>query len=105
MVAANRSKMREERIMLAELHARLDQRQIYRARYALLIVTALKLLWDGVLCLELGHCSTHSACLKGVESRTGAVAWGRWPTLRFPSPLIGRVEDWRAGRSLDRATF
>src|ERR1700751_2175967 len=32
-----------------------------------------------------------------VESRTGAVAWGRWPTLRFPSPLIGRVEDWRVG--------
>jgi hypothetical protein len=30
------------------LHARLDQRQIYRACYALLIVTALKLLWDGV---------------------------------------------------------
>src|SRR5260370_2162869 len=27
----------------------------------------------------------------------GAVAWGLWPTLRFPSPLIGRVEDWRAG--------
>src|SRR5262249_10439595 len=23
-----------------------------------------------------------------VESRTGAVVWGRWPTLRFPSPLI-----------------
>src|SRR5246500_3362486 len=22
------------------------------------------------------------------KSRTGAVAWGRWPTLRFPSPLI-----------------
>src|SRR6267154_4044746 len=27
----------------------------------------------------------------------GAVAWGLWPTLRFPSPLISRVEDWRAG--------
>ena len=24
----------------------------------------------------------------GVESRMGAVAWGLWPTLRFPSPLI-----------------
>src|SRR5215471_2368183 len=23
-----------------------------------------------------------------VESRIGAVAWGLWPTLRFPSPLI-----------------
>src|SRR6266852_5955342 len=32
-----------------------------------------------------------------VESRMGAVAWGLWPTPRFPSPLIGRVEDWRAG--------
>jgi hypothetical protein len=27
----------------------------------------------------------------------GAVAWGLWPTPRFPSPLIGRVGDWRAG--------
>jgi hypothetical protein len=23
-----------------------------------------------------------------VESRMGAVAWGQWPTPRFPSPLI-----------------
>ena len=30
------------------LHRRLDQRQLYMACYALLIVTALKLLWDGV---------------------------------------------------------
>ena len=30
------------------LHDRLDQRQMYRACYALLAVTALKLLWDGV---------------------------------------------------------
>jgi len=30
------------------LHGRLDQRQLYRACYSLLIVTALKLLWDGV---------------------------------------------------------
>ena len=30
------------------LHGALDQRQIYRACYGLLIVTALKLLWDGV---------------------------------------------------------
>jgi uncharacterized membrane protein YfcA len=29
-------------------HGRLDQRQLYRACYALLVVTALKLLWDGV---------------------------------------------------------
>jgi uncharacterized protein len=30
------------------LHGRLDQRQLYRACYWLLVVTALKLLWDGV---------------------------------------------------------
>jgi uncharacterized membrane protein YfcA len=30
------------------LHSSLDQRQLYRACYGLLIVTALKLLWDGV---------------------------------------------------------
>jgi len=30
------------------LHGTLDQRQIYRACYGLLIVTALKLLWDGI---------------------------------------------------------
>ena len=30
------------------LHGRLDQRQLYRACYGLLAVTALKLLWDGV---------------------------------------------------------
>jgi uncharacterized membrane protein YfcA len=30
------------------LHARLDHRQLYRACYGLLVVTALKLLWDGV---------------------------------------------------------
>ncbi len=29
------------------LHGKLDQRQIYRACYGLLVVTALKLLWDG----------------------------------------------------------
>jgi len=30
------------------LHQRLDQRQLYRACYGLLVLTALKLLWDGV---------------------------------------------------------
>jgi uncharacterized protein len=30
------------------LHQRLDQRQVYRACYGLLIVTALMLLWDGI---------------------------------------------------------
>jgi len=29
-------------------HGTLDQRQIYRTCYGLLVVTALKLLWDGV---------------------------------------------------------
>jgi uncharacterized protein len=29
-------------------HGTLDQRQVYRACYGLLVVTALKLLWDGV---------------------------------------------------------
>ena len=29
-------------------HGALDQRQIYRACYGLLVVTAMKLLWDGV---------------------------------------------------------
>jgi uncharacterized membrane protein YfcA len=30
------------------LHQRLDQQQMYRACYGLLVVTAVKLLWDGV---------------------------------------------------------
>lgn len=30
------------------LHDRLDQRQMYRVCYALLVITAMKLLWDGV---------------------------------------------------------
>ena len=30
------------------LHGRLDQQQIFRACYALLVLTAVKLLWDGV---------------------------------------------------------
>jgi len=36
------------------LHHRLDQRQLYRICYGLLVVTALKLLWDGVS-RTLGH--------------------------------------------------
>jgi hypothetical protein len=40
--------------------------------------------------------------IQAVESRMGAVAWGLWPTLRFPSPLIKpnvpisgiRLSDW-----------
>jgi uncharacterized membrane protein YfcA len=31
-----------------QLHTRRDQRQLYRACYAHLTVTALKLLWDGL---------------------------------------------------------
>jgi uncharacterized membrane protein YfcA len=31
-----------------KLHQRLDQQQLYRACYGLLVVTALKLLWDGI---------------------------------------------------------
>jgi uncharacterized membrane protein YfcA len=30
------------------LHASLDQRQLYKACYGLLVLTAAKLLWDGV---------------------------------------------------------
>ena len=30
------------------LHAKLDQRQVYRACYGLLVIAAVKLLWDGV---------------------------------------------------------
>src|SRR5713226_2553685 len=54
--------------------------------------------------------STKSAL---VESRMGAVAWGLWPTPRFPSPLVKpgvpisgtRLSDWlhrkaHAGRPL-----
>ena len=61
---------------------------------------------------ESRHPYQASACLKGVESRCGAVALGRTyllpplssggalvvpPSLRFHIPLIGRVEGWRAG--------
>jgi len=43
------------------------------------------------------QCPLHAFCdricmaaqyVATVESRTGAVVWGRRPTLRFPSPLI-----------------
>src|SRR5438552_6002895 len=52
--------------------------------------------------------------VSSVESRMGAVAWGLWPTPRFPSPLIKpsvpisgtRLSDWlhrkaHDGRPLD----
>jgi hypothetical protein len=46
-----------------------------------------------------------------VESRMGAVAWGRWPALRFPSPLIEpdvpisgtRLSDWLHRKTHDGA--
>ena len=38
------------------------------------------------------------------KSRMGAVAWGLWPTPRFPSPLISRVEGWRADSVRDTST-
>ena len=67
-----------------------------------------------------GHQRKRTFSTQSVELRCGAVALGRtyplpplsfggallarpWP--RFHTPLIGRVEDWRAGRPLDRATF
>jgi len=46
-----------------------------------------------------------------VESRMGAVAWGLWPTLRFPFPLIEpdvpasgiRLSDWLHRKAHDAA--
>jgi hypothetical protein len=46
-----------------------------------------------------------------VESRMGAVAWGLWPALRFPSPLIEpdvpisgiRLSDWLHRKARDAA--
>src|SRR5215208_2245947 len=49
------------------------------------------------VCPKSGHRRITSYVTEVVESRMGAVTWGLWPTSRFPSPLIGRVEDWRAG--------
>jgi hypothetical protein len=39
-----------------------------------------------VLCITARLAAT--SVLGRVESRMGAVAWGLWPALRFPSPLI-----------------
>jgi uncharacterized protein len=39
---------RRSRRRVGRLDGRLDQRQIYRVCYGLLVITALKLLWDGV---------------------------------------------------------
>src|SRR6202521_5825690 len=48
------------------------------------------------------HAAGNTATYARVESRMGAVTWGLWPTLRFPSPLIEpdvpisgiRLSDW-----------
>ena len=43
------------------------------------------------------HQNTPLTAASSYKSRMGAVAWGLWPSPRLPSPLISRVEDWRAG--------
>ena len=56
----------------------------------------------GRLSLDSYRAGPMSATEALVESRMGAVAWGLWPTLRFPSPLIKpnvpisgiRLSDW-----------
>src|ERR1700686_5801084 len=56
----------------------------------------------GRLSLDSFRAGPMSATEALVESRVGAVAWGLWPTLRFPSPLIDtdmpisgiRLSDW-----------
>src|SRR5262245_46748093 len=57
---------------------------------------------EGPLCFGFGSCCLPLASFVLVESRMGAVAWGHWPTPRFPSPLIEpdlqiyriRLSDW-----------
>jgi transposase len=50
-----------------------------------------------VLAKGRGFEATRRETLAAPQPRMRAVTWGRWPTSRFPSPLIGRVGDWRAG--------
>ena len=53
------------------------------------------------LCLAV-ECVYRGSDVERVELRMGAVAWGLWPALRFPSPLIKpnvpisgiRLSDW-----------
>jgi hypothetical protein len=60
-----------------------------------------------VLCVTA---KIRARCLQWVESRMGAVAWGLWPTPRFPSPLIKpdvrisriRLSDWLHLRHTER---
>jgi hypothetical protein len=54
-----------------------------------------------------------ASALGRVESRTGAAAWGLWPTLRFPSPLIEpdvpisgiRLSDWLLQKAFGCARY
>ena len=53
-------------------------------------------------CFEVFLLATHHRSIHLVESKMGAGAWGLWPSLRFPSPLIEtdlrsyriRLSDW-----------
>jgi hypothetical protein len=53
------------------------------------------------------------SALDRVESGMGAVAWGLWPTLRFPSPLIEpdvpisgiRLSDWLRHKAFGCARY
>ena len=55
------------------LHGTLDRRQIYRACCGLLVVTALKLLWDGVS----GYLASIEECRHGFPDACGAPGRGR----------------------------
>src|SRR5258708_27141785 len=67
-----------------------------------------------ILCKSCGAIEVIMQRSVMVESRMGAVAWGLWPTPRFPSPLVKpvvpisgtRLSDWlhrkaHDGRPLD----
>jgi hypothetical protein len=59
---------------------------------------------------RVGHDPSAPSCGPKVGSRMGAVAWGLWPTPRFPSPLIKpgvpisgtRLSDWLRTRRRTR---
>jgi hypothetical protein len=70
--------------------------------------------WTVRCCSDSGRNDAGSVPSVRVESKMGAVAWGLWPALRFPSPLIKpcvrvsrtRLSDWlhhkaHDGRPLD----
>jgi hypothetical protein len=60
---------------------------------------------------EVNPTSHQGSMAAVVESRMGAVAWGQWPALRFPSPLIEpdlrsyriRLSDWLHREAHDAA--